>query len=129
MNFSEANGKIFAYYQLKFHEFQYDEVESFVTYLLQNLIADCGGLLGLFMGISLLSMINTVLSFSSKLITRRKTEVLEESKKLSSISNEKTEILICESPTLPLWIVDYEHEDLSIENISWMEFEKPSTDG
>lgn len=86
-----------------------------MTYVLQNFIADIGGLLGLFMGISLLSMIDSVLKFSKKLVLKRK------------IENQQnvTEILICsmhdERPKTPLWIVDCEEYDKDIKNDQMLE--------
>lgn len=46
-----------------FNDFQHHKVESFVAYHLQNFIADCGGLFGLFLGISVLSIVNMTLNF------------------------------------------------------------------
>lgn len=54
---------------LEFSSHVSQEYESYVAYSLQNFIADCGGLIGLFLGFSLLSILemvyNTIL-FCSK---------------------------------------------------------------
>lgn len=87
-----------------------------MTYLLQNFIADCGGLLGLFMGISFLSLINSVLKFTKKFMLQRKVKVEDERKA------QLTEVLICrDRPNTLLWIVDYEYHDLGIKNIPWVD--------
>lgn len=70
--FREDKGKVFAYLQLRFIDFQISEIQSFASYKLENLIADCGALLGLFMGISFISILNTFLKFLVYIFTKIK---------------------------------------------------------
>lgn len=46
-----------------------EEFENFVTYKLQNFVSDVGGLLGLFMGCSLLSIMEIIFLLANILIT------------------------------------------------------------
>jgi hypothetical protein len=49
----------------------FEELEYFVTYSLQNFIADAGGLLGLFMGYSFLSIAEFIQKCIKYFITKR----------------------------------------------------------
>lgn len=49
-------------------------IESFVAYHLQNFIADWGGLIGLFLGISFLSVVNSILTFVVDVFFTHETE-------------------------------------------------------
>lgn len=43
-----------------------------MAYNLQNFVADCGGLLGLFMGISFLSIVDAILRCIVRIMSRKK---------------------------------------------------------
>ena len=79
-------GKVFAYLQLRFIDFQVSEIGSLATYKLENLIADCGGLLGLFMGISFVSILNTVLKALVNIFT--KVKKINKNSEVSSIEDQ-----------------------------------------
>jgi hypothetical protein len=57
---------------LQFQDFQIEEDENFMAYNFQNFEADCGGLLGLFMGISFLSIVDAILRFVVRVMSRKR---------------------------------------------------------
>jgi hypothetical protein len=56
---------------IRFNEHSIEEQENFVAYKLQNFIADFGGLLGLFMGCSLLSIVELIFHCIRACINKR----------------------------------------------------------
>ena len=70
MNVRQCSIQIFLFYSdnsseitVKFESSQIVKTTYYVTYKLQNFIADVGGLAGLFLGFSLLSMFEMILNF------------------------------------------------------------------
>lgn len=63
-----------------FEDILIEEHENYLGYKLQHFISDCGGLLGLFMGCSVLSIVEIVYHLSTTLINRRKTEEDDDSR-------------------------------------------------
>ncbi|XP_070504703.1 pickpocket protein 28-like [Chironomus tepperi] len=57
-NKTESN--VYARMAIRFNDHSIDEQENYVAYKLQNFIADFGGLLGLFMGCSILSIVEVI---------------------------------------------------------------------
>ncbi|KAL7045139.1 hypothetical protein ACKWTF_002156 [Chironomus riparius] len=62
---------IFTSIKVIFEEFLIDEQTSFVAYKLENFIAECGGLLGLFMGCSMLSIVELFYLCFKKITEKR----------------------------------------------------------
>ncbi|CAG9804870.1 unnamed protein product [Chironomus riparius] len=59
------DGNTYAAVSIKFDESQIVKRTNYVTYKLQNFVADIGGLIGLFLGFSLLSLFDTFLKICS----------------------------------------------------------------
>ncbi|KAG5676491.1 hypothetical protein PVAND_006322 [Polypedilum vanderplanki] len=68
-NLDETN--IYSRMAIRFNEHSIEEQENFVAYKLQNFIADFGGLLGLFMGCSLLSIVELIFHCIRACINKR----------------------------------------------------------
>lgn len=55
-----SHSRVFASLNIQFGAFQVIENEHFVAYTLENFIAECGGLLGLFLGFSFTTVIDFI---------------------------------------------------------------------
>ncbi|KAL7040442.1 hypothetical protein ACKWTF_000394 [Chironomus riparius] len=87
--------KLFSLIHIKYSKFQVEEMESFVVYKLQNFVAECGGLLGLFMGISFMSIIQMIIKAIERIITKdneefNKEDITEKEKNVLSPERSKS---------------------------------------
>lgn len=57
--------------------FEIDEHVSFVSFTLQNFVADCGGLIGLFLGFSLLTIFELTFDFVANFFTKLKSNRID----------------------------------------------------
>lgn len=71
---------------IKFGDHQVPVIEGFAAYQLANFIADCGGLLGLFLGFSFTAILNSI---KSKYVKQNLKDVDNQS---SRIDREESEV-------------------------------------
>lgn len=98
--------------EISFDQFQIKTNENYVAYKLQNLIAEFGGLLGLFMGCSVLSLIELLyFCFTSIIVMNRKQQFKGRKKK------KKHQQILPVYSRNGLWIMDHCHCNKNIQHI------------
>jgi uncharacterized membrane protein len=90
--FSKNVFETFTSVDIFFENFQVEEVTKFAAYNFSNFIADCGGLLGLFLGCSVLSIVE-LFYLLVMFVCKRKDKNLKK-KKMTEISMKNNEIFI-----------------------------------